>query len=141
MNTTIPSPFLRKVLLLDAATCAISGALMSLGASIVSRWTALPYDLLFYAGLALFPIALFMAMIALQSFVVPAMVWLIIVGNLLWVIGCVWLLAGGQVAPNTIGQVFIAAQALTVAILTKLEHDGLRRSRLVAADLASRRRD
>jgi predicted membrane channel-forming protein YqfA (hemolysin III family) len=133
MNTTIPSPFLRKALLVDAATCAISGALMSLGAPLLSRWTALPSDLLFYAGLVLFPIALFMAMIALRSFVPPTMVWLIIAGNLLWVAGCVWLLVGGDVAPNALGQVFIAAQALAVAALTKLEHDGLRRSRLVAA--------
>jgi len=133
MNTTPTSPLLRKVLLLDAATCALSGALLTIATSTVSRWTAIPHDLLLYAGLSLFPIALVMATIGLQSSVLAALVWLIIVGNLLWVAGCIWLIVGGQIAPNAIGQAFLGVQALTVAILTKLEHDGLRRSQFAVA--------
>jgi hypothetical protein len=140
MSLTIPSPLLRKVLLIDAATCTLSGALMSIGAATLARWTAIPHDILLYAGLSLLPIALVMAAIGLRSFVHPAMVWLVIGGNLLWVLGCIWLLVGDLIAPNTIGQAFITLQALTVAILTKLEHDGLRQSRSANADLALRGR-
>ena len=54
-------PSLRTLLMNDAATCAAMGAGLVLAASPVARLTALPPDLLMGAGLALLPIAAFMA--------------------------------------------------------------------------------
>jgi hypothetical protein len=54
-------------------------------------------------------------------------VWLVIIGNVLWVVGSLWLMVSGWIAPNALGYVFITAQALAVALLAALEHLALRR--------------
>jgi hypothetical protein len=123
-----PSPhFLRTVLLIDAATCLGAGALMALGATLLAHLTAIPPGLLLYAGLSLFPIAAFMALTATQSPVPPLLVWIIIAGNAFWVAGSVWLMISGWITPNALGYGFITVQALAVAVLAKLEYDGLQR--------------
>lgn len=57
---------LRQVLLLDAATCAAMGAALALASGPIARLTRLPEPLLLGAGLALLPIAAFMALVALR---------------------------------------------------------------------------
>lgn len=113
---------LRNVLLIDAATCLVAGAVMALGAAPIAGLTALPQPLLLYAGVALLPIAAFMALTATRSPIPRAPVWLIVAGNAAWVIAsiAVMILAG----PNVLGHAFVAAQALVVAVLTKLEYEG-----------------
>jgi hypothetical protein len=54
-------------------------------------------------------------------------VWAVIVGNIGWVVGSVWLLFSGTIAPNGLGHVFVLTQALAVAILVQLEIMGVRR--------------
>ncbi len=118
--------FLRRVLLLDAATCLAAGLAMTLGAGILSGLTLLPEYLLRGAGGSLFPIALFMAVVALRR-PVPAMaVWLIILGNIGWIAGSLYLLTGA-VGFNALGAAFVAMQASAVAVLTTLELLGVRR--------------
>jgi hypothetical protein len=133
MSITSSSTFLRNVLLVDAATCAAAGLLMTFGAATVAQITAIPSALLLYAGASLFPIAAFMAVTATRSFISPTAVWLIIAGNILWVVASVCLMIGNWIAPNALGYAFIALQAFAVAVLAKLEHDGLQQSATVAA--------
>jgi hypothetical protein len=114
---------LRKILWLDAATCVATGLLLSLLSPQLSVWLGLPEALLFYAGLALFPIAAFMAWTATRL-VEPA-VWLVIGGNALWVLGSFAVLA---LSPTGLGYAFVIAQALAVAVLAELEYVGLRRA-------------
>ena len=117
---------LRKLLLIDAGTCTTMAALLTLGSGQVGQLTQLPPVLLLYVGLGLFPIAAFMAIVALRPVVNSAATWLIIVGNALWVAGSFLLLASGWIAPNQLGTVFIAAQAVVVALLARLEYGALR---------------
>lgn len=118
--------FLRRVLLLDAATCLVTGLAMTLGAGVVSGLTLLPEDVLRGAGASLFPIALFMAVVALRRPVPAAGVWLIVLGNIGWVAGSLYLLTGA-VPFNALGAAFVAMQAFAVAGLAALEIAGVRR--------------
>lgn len=96
---------------------------MSFGAGPLSHLTRIPEPLLFYAGIALFPAAMVMAVVATRM-LSPAAVWLIVVGNALWIAGSAWLLLGGAISPNTIGASYIAAQVVVVTALTWLEARG-----------------
>lgn len=120
--------FLRNVLLVDAATCVVSGLLMTIAAKPVASLTGLPADLLGSAGLSLFPIAAFIAFVATCRPAWPLGVWLVILGNIGWVAGCLGLLFGTFVSPTAVGMAFVSAQAIAVAALAELEFTGLRRS-------------
>jgi hypothetical protein len=124
LETHTPN-FLRRVLLADAATCAASGIVMSLGAGVLGKLMQIPAGILLYAGLSLFPVAAFIALVATRGGIPVPAVWLVIVGNVLWVLGSLWLLLGGAIAPNALGTVYILAQAAAVALLTVLEIKGV----------------
>ena len=125
--------FLRAVLLVDAATCVLTGALLTLGAALVAQMTAIPAALLFYAGAVLIPIAAFMALTATRRVIPAPFVWLIIAGNALWVVASGGLMLADWITPNVWGYAFIAAQAVAVAALTAMEYGGLQSSPELAA--------
>ncbi len=133
MSTANSSSFLRNILLLDAATSAVTGALTTFGAGLVAQITALPPALLTYAGASLFPIALFMAVVATRATIHVPAVWLIILGNVAWTVASVALLVGGFVAPTAFGVVFLLGQAAAVAGLSALEYVGVQRLAPAAA--------
>lgn len=120
-----PREFLKRVLLVDAATCIAFGALCSLASNEIAALTGIAPAILLYAGLSLFPIALFMLLVAAQPR--PALVLLAVLGNAGWVAGSLLMLTGAVAAPNALGTAFILLQALTVAVLAVLEGIGLRR--------------
>lgn len=128
MPTNSSSSLLRTLLLLDAATCTLMGAVLTLGTDLLAAWTAIPAALLFYAGAVLFPVALFMTVVATRVRANRAAVRLVVAGNGLWVATSLGLLVGGWIAPNALGQAFIVAQALAVALFAALEHLAWRRS-------------
>jgi hypothetical protein len=126
MTTSIDrSTFLRRVILVDAATCVATGLLLALGAGALTPLLELPGALLRYSGLSLFPIAAFMVWVATRESLPRPGVWLIIAGNILWVAGSVLVLA--VISPRTLGYAFVIAQAAAVALLAELEIVGLRR--------------
>jgi hypothetical protein len=118
--------FLRRVLLLDAITCVVTGLAMALGADMATRLTALPSGLLTTAGASLFPTALFMAWVATRKPIPAAGVWLVILGNVGWALGSLILLTW-LVPFNALGAGFVMMQALAVAGMAALEFVGLRR--------------
>jgi hypothetical protein len=124
MQTIRSDRFLRNVLFLDAATCTGCGLLMVLAAEPFGQLANLPPELLLYAGLSLFPIAGFFAWVGAKALDSAAALSAVIGGNLAWAAASLWLLLGGAIAPNAIGQVFIAAQAAVVLALTACEVRG-----------------
>ena len=110
---------LRTVLYLDAATCLAMGAVLVGAATPLAGLTGIPEPLLFYAGLALIPLALAIAAIARWLAGGPT-VWLVIVGNAAWVAGSLALVAGA-ISPNLLGAGVILAQAAAVCVLTWFE--------------------
>ncbi len=62
--------------------------------------------------------------------------WLVVIGNVGWVLGSLVLMAGGLIAPNALGQAFIGLQAVAVAGLAVMEYTALRRKPFAAAAAA-----
>ena len=127
---------LRTVLLVDAVTCTAMGALLALAARPLGDLMQLPVGLLLYAGLALFPIAAFMAAVACVTPASRIGALLVVVGNVGWVLASLALLVTGGIAPNALGLAFIVGQALVVAVLAKLEYDAMGAAALPADGVA-----
>ena len=127
---TIPafSSRLPRILMFDAATCVVMGVALLAASEPLGRLLALPASLLFYAGFALLPIAAFVAWVAMRRPVFPAGTWLVIVGNVAWVIASVAVLTLPIIAPNLLGAVFVLAQAAAVAVLAAMEWSALGRT-------------
>ncbi len=125
-------PSLQTILALDAATCALMGALLVFASGPIAGLTQIPSPLLFWAGLLLLPIAVFMAIFA-RSPVVPGWaVQVIVAGNALWVLGSVLLPMSGLTAPNVLGWLFLLMQAAVVAVFAVLEWTARQRAAAVA---------
>lgn len=120
------SSFLRRVLLADAAACLVTGLLLALLAPPLALLFALPEALLLYAGLALVPIAAFIAWVGSRESPPRRLVRVIVAGNALWVAGSV--LVPILFSPGALGVAFVLAQAALVALLAEAEHVGLRRA-------------
>ncbi|MDO9112167.1 MAG: hypothetical protein Q7U63_00050 [Polaromonas sp.] len=120
--------FLRRVLWLDAATGAATGALQLLLTGFLASLLGLPETLLVVSGWALFGYVAGISFIATRQFVPSAGVWLLIGANLLWVLGCLALLLGDLVMPTLAGKAFLAIQTVTVGLLAELQWVGLRKA-------------
>lgn len=115
---TIPlSPFLRRVLAADAASCLGMGVLCAAGAGALAGPLGLPRALLLEAGLVLLLCAAAIGWLASRRDAPRGLVLSVIAGNVAWVLGSLLLL----VSP-------FVAQAAAVAALAELEWIGLRRA-------------
>ena len=127
-----PTAFLRRVLALDSASCALLGLLLTLDGAALSPLLGLGERLLFGAGLLLLPLAGLIGWLASRPAPPRLLVWLVIVGNLAWVAESVLLIAteSGRITP--FGTAFVAGQAAAVLVVALLEYAGLRRIRATA---------
>ncbi|MDQ3806299.1 MAG: hypothetical protein M3416_21030 [Acidobacteriota bacterium] len=132
MTTSNTSPFLRRVLLADAATSGASGLLMTLGSGPLGDLLGVPPPLLRYAGLSLLPFAALVAYLATRERLPRPAVWAVIALNALWAADSILLLVGGWVGPTALGYAFIVAQALVVAAFAEAQYIGLRKSHAAA---------
>lgn len=123
--------FLKRVLLLDAASCLGMGAMLIFGADLLSGPLGLPSALLGGAGLALLPIGLYMGWLALRLSAPAALVWLVIAGNFAWV-GESLYLAFSDPRITQLGVAFVTSQAAIVLVLAILEYSGVRRAAATA---------
>ncbi|MDO9358821.1 MAG: hypothetical protein Q7T70_07530 [Polaromonas sp.] len=119
--------FLRRVLWVDAITGVATGLFQLLLADTLAALLGLPVGLLVASGWALFGYVALIAFIATRPVISRPLVWLLILANGLWVVGCLALLFGGLVAPTLAGEVFIAVQAVTVGLLAELQWFGVRK--------------
>jgi hypothetical protein len=120
--------FLRRVFSFDAITCVAMGLLLSLGSVVLAPLLGLPRLLLEGVGLALFPIAAFIAWVATSDNLSRSGAWTIIAANVLWVVGSAGLLISDVMSPSPLGSAFVVLQAIAIALLTELEYIGLRKS-------------
>lgn len=128
-----PSPFLRRVLIADAAVSAACGALMALGAAPLAPLLGLPAALLTAAGLALFPYAAYLVWLAMRASAPRAALWAPIVLNVVWAADCALVLFGARYQPTLLGELFVGVQIVTVLAFAELGFVGLRRCAIVAA--------
>lgn len=127
-----PPLFLRRVLALDSASCAMIGLLLCLGAASLSGLFGLGERLVFGAGLVLLPLAAFIAWLASRPAPPSALVWLVIVGNVAWTAESFLLISTESGRITALGTAFVAVQAVAVLGLALLEYVGLRRMRAAA---------
>jgi hypothetical protein len=122
--------FLRRILALDSLSCLAMGLAMALGAAALAPLLGLAEPLVRTAGLILLPLAAFIGWLASRPAPPPALVWLVILGNLGWTAESFLLL--GRSEATALGAAFVSAQALAVLGLAALEYAGLRKARAMA---------
>lgn len=112
--TVTNSPFLRATLIADAVMGFAAAAITIFGAGLLSAWLALPEGLLFWAGVALVPIAAFLLMMAFRPEIPRSWLREIVFINASWTVASLAILLLGLVQPNMLGAAFVIVQAVAV---------------------------
>ena len=117
---------LRRVLAFDAVSGAGTGVLHLWMAPVLASWLGLPEALLQASGVAIFAFVLLAGWLALQASPPRVPLTAIVLLNVAWALGCVWLAFGGESAPSSLGVAYLVVQAVSVLALAELEWMGLR---------------
>ena len=128
MQLILPSRLLRLALVIDAVA---TGALATLQLALpdaLSRLLVLPRSLLLETGAFLVAYVLLLVVMARSQRLWSWLVKTVVVGNSLWAVGCVALLATGAVVPGALGVAYVAMQALAVLVFAGAQYLGLRQS-------------
>jgi hypothetical protein len=133
MMRTPLSPFLQRVLWFDAATCLVTGTVFLTASSTVEQLFAIPAALARALAVVLLAFGAFVAWVGARRELIRPAVRAIVVVNALWALESVLALVFGWLQPNALGQWFVIAQALAVAVIAELQFIGLRRARTAAA--------
>jgi hypothetical protein len=118
---------LRRVLLLDAASCAVLGIGFLALASVLADPLGAPTTFLRVVGAVLAVCAVVIGGVARGRPVQPAAVAAVVVLNAAWVVGSLTLAAGAWTSLSTAGIVLDVVQAAAVLGLAAAEAVGLRR--------------
>lgn len=120
MTVTV-TPFLRNALLLDAAgSTAVGLALVAAPARLADLF-ALRQMLLFVVGILIFGWVALLVIAARAQALPAAIAWTFVWGNAGYVAASFAILLLGLVQPNGLGVLFVAAQALAVALFALLQ--------------------
>lgn len=128
MQTIQPSGFLRGALVADAAVSGVVAALQLGFAGRLADLLHVPSTLLLGTGAFLVAYVVMLLLLARSARVWPALLWLVILGNVAWAVGCIGLVFTVQVNPSALGMAFLGVQAVTVLIFAVLEYMGLSQS-------------
>ena len=121
-----PSLLLRRTLQADAVTSgAMAVSLTSAAGALAPARSAKRCS---RTGLFLVVYAALVGWLGSRAAMAKPLVWAVIADNALWARGSLVLLVDGPVAPNLLGEAFVALQALAVGVLAELQYVGLRRS-------------
>ena len=123
-----PSLLLRRALLADAVFSGTSAVVLTLGAGALAPVLNLPDALLRETGLFLIFYAALVGWLGTRQTLPKAVVWFVVAGNAAWTLLSIALLFSGLVAPNLLGEIFVAAQAIATGVFAELQYIGLRRS-------------
>ena len=124
----IPSAFLRRALLADAIFSGVAAVMFTFGAANFAALFNLPEALLRETGLFLVVYAGFVGWLATRQSMPTLLPIIVIAGNAAWTLASIALLFSNLVAPNLLGEIAVAAQAIVVGTLGELQFIGLRRS-------------
>jgi hypothetical protein len=122
------SSLLQRTLLADGVLSGTSAIALVFGAGFLDELLGLPAELLRTAGISLIPFVGFVFYLSRREQPARGNVLLVIALNLLWVAASVLLLLSSRVNPNSVGFVFIVAQAVVVAAFAEIQWVGLRKA-------------
>lgn len=123
-----PSLLLRRALQLDALASGAMAVMLVAGAGYLAAFLNLPETFLRSTGVFLLAWTALVGFLATRETLSKAIVWAVIVGNAVWTIDSLALLATNWIAPNTLGIAFIVMQAVAVGLFAELQVMGLRKS-------------
>jgi hypothetical protein len=123
-----PTLFLRRAIQADAIITGAMAVLLVAAAGVLGPMLNLPDAFLREVGVFLIVYAALVGFLGTRELMPKAAVWLVIVANAIWTIDSIALLFTGWVSPNLLGQAFVVAQAVAVAIFAELQYIGLKRS-------------
>lgn len=123
-----PSLLLRRALQLDTLASGAMAVLLVFGAGYLTSLLNLPETFLRSTGLFLIAWTALVGFLATRETLSKAIVWAVIVGNAVWTVDSLALLATSWIAPNTLGIAFIVMQAVAVGLFAELQFMGLRKS-------------
>jgi hypothetical protein len=126
------SNFLRTLLKLDSASCLGMAALVLPTAGALQASLGIDAALLRAAAAPLIPLGLFILWLGLRREAAPALVWLVIMGNIGWAAATL-ITAANLPGISPVGQLAVTGQGLAVLALAMLEWAGLRQSRAAMA--------
>lgn len=128
MSSHVDSPFLRRLLVLDATISGASAILLLVGTASLSALLSVPASLVRGAGLVLVPWVALLVVILLRPHLSRVGVGWVIGGNAAWVAASLLILLDATLTPNALGYVCIIGQAVAVAALADIQFIGLRRA-------------
>jgi hypothetical protein len=123
-----PSLLLRRAIVGDAVITGAMAVLLVAAAGILSPMLNLPEALLRETGIFLIVYAALVGFLGSRALMPKLAVCLVIGANALWTVDSIALLFTGWVQPNMLGQAFVLAQAVAVAVIAELQFIGLKRS-------------
>ncbi|WP_295806121.1 hypothetical protein [uncultured Nitratireductor sp.] len=126
------TPSLKTVLRLDAAMSGAAALLLLVAAGPLSRLLALPETLLFWAGVILVPFVAMLLAVATRKHSPRFLLLDIVLLNSVWTAASFALLAGGWIAPNLLGGLFVCVQAIAVAVFAAMQFAALRSATVAA---------
>ena len=126
------NPFLKRILILDSASCLVLGVLLSTGSAALAPLFGIDRATIGGAGIALIPIGLFIIWLGSRAGAHPGLIWAVILGNLLWAADSL-ILVSSSPGITALGTAVVSAQAAAVAGLALLEWIGLRRGQSAEA--------
>lgn len=124
----VQSPFLRRLIAIDAVACLASGGLLAFAAGPLAAVTGLSPALTRPAGIFLLAWSLLLAGLATRPALPRGVVWALVAVNAAWAVESGLLLALGWASPTPAGYGFVIVQALAVAALAELQVLALRRA-------------
>jgi hypothetical protein len=129
-NAQAPDGLARRVLIGDALLCALSGAVLVVASGAVSDFTGLePGWVPAAIGVGLLAWAVDVALLARAAELRPSRVWMVIGGNLAWVIASYGVLLASTPDLTTAGSWTVAILAEIVGLVAAAQYIGLRRLR------------
>lgn len=125
MSTIQPNRFLRNALRADAAVSGAVGVLQLALADLLAKVLELPSLMLTGAGLFLLGYVALLVVLARSARLWSGWIWIVILGNIAWALGCITLAFSREFAPSELGIAFLATQTVTVIVFAALEYRGL----------------
>ena len=126
-------PLLRQALVADATTSAAFGPRDADRCRALERRLRPAGDAAAGRSLVLLPYAAFIGWLGLRETIGKPVAWAVVLGNALWVLDSILLLASGWVSPTSAGYAFVIAQGFVVLMYAEFQVVGLRRSREAVA--------
>jgi len=128
----VGSPFLRRVLALDAVASGATGLLLAAGAGPLAPLLGLPEPLMRPAGVFLIGYAAVIGVMSRRYELPKIAVNMVVALNALWAIESLAILALGWVQPTALGYAFVVFQAVVVGVFAELQFIAVRRTTRVA---------